>query len=40
MIFVNPAWLPHSLVTQPPNNWVRVVRALATAIADGPLQGT
>ncbi len=40
MIFVNPAWLPHSLVAQPPNNWVRVVRALATAIADGPLQGT
>jgi hypothetical protein len=39
MIFVNPVWLPRALVTQPPNNWERVVRALAVALADGPLQG-
>lgn len=40
MTFVNPLWLPKPLVAQPPNNWQRVVRALATAVADGPLQGT
>ena len=40
MIFVNPSWLPPALVAQPPNNWQRVVRALASALADGPLQGT
>jgi hypothetical protein len=39
MIFVNPSWLPPTLVAQPPNNWERVVRALAVALADGPLQG-
>jgi hypothetical protein len=39
MTFVNPLWLPKPLLAQPPNNWVRVVRALATAIADKPLQG-
>jgi hypothetical protein len=39
MTFVNPLWLPKSLVAQPPNNWVRVVRALAMAVADRPLQG-
>jgi len=39
MTFVNPLWLPHALVAQPPNNWARVVRALAMAVADGPLQG-
>ncbi len=38
MTFVNPVWLPKSLLAQPPNNWVRVVRALAVAISDGPLQ--
>jgi hypothetical protein len=40
MTFVNPMWLPKSLLAQPPNNWVRVVRALAVAVSDGPLQGT
>ena len=40
MTFVNPLWLHKPLVAQPPNNWVRVVRALATAVADGPRQGT
>lgn len=39
MIFVNPMWLPKPLVSQAPNNWLRVVRALAVAVADGPLQG-
>jgi hypothetical protein len=39
MTFVNPLWLPHALVAQPPNNWERVIRVLATAVADGPLQG-
>jgi hypothetical protein len=39
MIFVNPVYLPKGLVAQPPNNWERVVRALAVAIADGPMQG-
>jgi hypothetical protein len=39
MIFVNPMWLPKALTVQPPKNWQRVVLALATAIADGPLQG-
>ena len=39
MIFVNPMWLPKALVAQPPNNWLRVVQALAVAIADGPMQG-
>ena len=38
MTFVNPLWLPKPLVLQPPLNWVRVVRALATAVADGPLR--
>jgi hypothetical protein len=40
MIFVNPMWLPKALAAQPPNNWVRVVRALAVALADGPLAGS
>ena len=39
MTFVNPLWLPQPLVLQPPLNWVRVVRALAAAVADGPLRG-
>ncbi|MCC6453649.1 MAG: hypothetical protein IT328_01775 [Caldilineaceae bacterium] len=39
MIFVNPMWLPNALVAQPPNNWLRVVQALAVALADGPLRG-
>lgn len=39
MIFVNPMWLPKALVAQPPNNWLRVVQALAVALADGPMQG-
>ena len=39
MTFINPLWLPKALVAQPPNNWERVVRALAVALADGPLQG-
>jgi hypothetical protein len=39
MIFVNPAWLPNALVAQPPNNWQRVVHALAMAIGEAPLQG-
>src|SRR5690606_11664069 len=39
MIFVNPMWLPKALVAQPPNNWLRVVQALAAAVADRPLQG-
>jgi hypothetical protein len=38
MIFVNPMWLPRALVAQPPHNWLRVVRALAVAVAEGPLQ--
>jgi hypothetical protein len=37
MTFVNPLWLPKALVTLPPNNWVRVVHALAKAVADRPL---
>jgi hypothetical protein len=37
MTFVNPLWMPRPLVAQPPNNWVRVVRALAAAVADSPL---
>jgi hypothetical protein len=36
--FVNPLWLPKPLVAQPPINWVRVARALSSAIADGPLK--
>jgi hypothetical protein len=39
MTFANPLWLPKALVAQPPNNWERVVRALAVAVADGALQG-
>ena len=39
MIFVNPLWMPKSLVALPPNNWARVVKALAMAVADRPLQG-
>jgi hypothetical protein len=39
MTFANPAWLPKALVAQPPNNWQRVVRALAVAVGEGPLQG-
>jgi hypothetical protein len=39
MTFVNPLWLPQPLVLQPPRNWERVVRALASAVADAPLQG-
>ena len=36
--FVNPLWLPKPLVAQPPINWVRVARALSSAVADGPLK--
>lgn len=39
MTFVNPMYLPKALMAQPPNNWLRVVQALATALADGPMQG-
>ncbi len=38
MTFVNPLWLPKPLVVQPPINWLRVVRALASAAADGALK--
>ena len=39
MTFANPLWLPKPLLAQPPNNWERVVKTLAVAVADGPLQG-
>jgi hypothetical protein len=39
LTFLNPVYLPASLVAQPPNNWARVARAVAIAVADGPLQG-
>ena len=39
LTFMTPAFLPRALVIQPPNNWMRVAQALATAIADGPLAG-
>ena len=39
LIFVNPMWLPPALVAQQPDNWLRVARALAVAVADGPVQG-
>lgn len=35
--FTTPAFLPHALVTMPPDNWARLALALATAVADGPL---
>lgn len=38
MIFVNPLWMPKQLTTLLPNNWERVVHALAKAIADKPLK--
>jgi hypothetical protein len=37
--FVTPAWLPPALVAQPPDNWLRVARALAQAVGDKPLHG-
>jgi hypothetical protein len=37
MTFVNPLWLPKPLLAQPPQNWLRVVRALASAVADRPV---
>jgi hypothetical protein len=39
MTFVNPLWLPKALIAQPPNNWERVIHALAVAVADGSLKG-
>lgn len=40
MTFINPLWLPASLVALPPNNWEGLLRALAVAVADGPLPDT
>lgn len=40
LTFTTPAFLPRTLVVQPPNNWARVAQALAVAIADGPLAAT
>jgi hypothetical protein len=37
--FANPAYLPPALLALPPDNWQRVAQALASAVADGPLQG-
>lgn len=39
MTFVNPLWLPKPLMTLQPNNWVRVIEALAKAVADKSLHG-
>ncbi len=39
LTFLNPTYLPAALVAQPPNNWERVARAVAIAVADGPLAG-
>lgn len=38
--FISPVYLPPALVDYPPNNWMRTARALATGIADGPLDGS
>ena len=40
LTFLSPAFLPASLVQQPPDNWQLVAQALAQAVADGPLRGT
>jgi hypothetical protein len=37
--FMTPAFLPPSLVAQPPDNWTRVAQALAEAVLDRPLRG-
>jgi hypothetical protein len=39
LTFLTPVYLPATLIAQPPNNWERVARAVAIAVADGPLQG-
>lgn len=40
LTFLSPAFLPATLVQQPPDNWQHVAQALAQAVADGPLRGT
>lgn len=41
LTFTTPALLPPPLLQLPPvDNWERVARGLAVAVADGPLQGT
>ncbi|MCB9139597.1 MAG: hypothetical protein H6642_14740 [Caldilineaceae bacterium] len=37
--FTTPAYLPRAVMEQSPESWLRVAQALATAVADGPLQG-
>ena len=37
LTFMTPAYLPPRLLTHPPDNWQRVARRLAQAIADKPL---
>lgn len=37
--FVTPIYLPLALLQQPPDNWQRLVLALASAVVDGPLRG-
>jgi hypothetical protein len=39
LTYTTPAYLPPALVKIPPDNWQRVARALAIAVADGPLRG-
>jgi hypothetical protein len=39
LTFTTPAYLPPELVARAPDSWIRVARALAIAVADGPLQG-
>lgn len=39
LTFVTPSLLPSEFLALPPNNWERVAKALALAIADGPLHG-
>ena len=37
LIFTTPSLLPPDLLRLPPDNWERLARALAQAVADGPL---
>jgi hypothetical protein len=39
LTFTTPSLLPPALQALPPDNWQRVAKALALAIADGPLRG-
>jgi hypothetical protein len=39
LAFLSPAYLPSPLVAYPPDNWQRVARGLAQAIADKPMAG-